>query len=75
MAKKYKKDSIVYEGWYKVEELPKGEFVKRGPGGTKIYRVGQYVREAKAYALDHEDDISKWSLVRGSTRVWAGFTY
>lgn len=70
-----KRKDIVYEGWYRVDELPKGEFVKRGPGSKKIYKRGDYIREAKAYALNHEDDISKWSLIRGSTKVWAGFTY
>ena len=65
----------IHEGWYRVDEISKGEFVKRGPGATKIYRRGDYIREAKAYALNHEDDISKWSLVRGSTKVWAGFYY
>ena len=64
-----------YEGWYAVKDLPKGEFVKRSQFGKKIYRRGEYIREAKAFALHHEDDISRWSLVRGSTKVWAGFRY
>lgn len=71
---KYKKFELD-EGWYNVRELSKGEFVKRGPGASKIYIVGNYDRQAKAYELDHADDISKQSLVRGSTKVWAGFNY
>jgi hypothetical protein len=69
------RDDERHEGWYRVDKLLKGEFVKRSQFGKKVYRRGEYIREAKAYALDHEDDISKWSLVRGSTKVWAGFVY
>lgn len=71
MAKK----EAIHEGWYSIKDLRKGEFVTRGPGAKKVYRVGKYDRQAKAYEMDHVDDISMQSLVRGSTKVWAGFTY
>jgi len=74
MAKK-KKLFELEEGWYSIKDLRKGEFVTRGPGARKVYRVGNYDRRAKAYEMDHVDDISMQSLVRGSTKVWAGFTY
>jgi hypothetical protein len=74
MGKKYKKFEL-YEGWYRVDELSKGELVKRSPAAKKVYIVGNYDRQAKAYELDHYDDISMQSLVRGSTKVYAGFTY
>jgi len=64
-----------HEGWYSIKELPKGTFVKRSEFAKKIYIVGNYDRMAKAYEMDHVDDISMQSLVRGSTKVWAGFTY
>lgn len=72
--KKHRKFQLE-EGWYSIQELPKGEFIKRGPYTKKVYRVGKYDRHAKAYEMDHMDDISMQSLVRGNTKVWAGFTY
>jgi hypothetical protein len=74
MSRKYKKFEL-QEGWYRIDELMKGEIVKRGPGSKKMYIVGNYDRQVKAYEMDHADDISIQSLVRGSTKVWAGFEY
>lgn len=75
--KKYKstKKFELPEGWYRIDELQKGEYVKRGPSGSKVYIVGIYDRQAKAYEMHHVDNISMMSLVRGSTKVWAGFEY
>lgn len=66
---------LFYEGWYSVKSLPKGELVKRSPTAKKVYVKGNYDRMAKAYELDDYDDISRQALVRGTTKVWAGFTY
>lgn len=66
---------ITSEGWYCIDEIPKGEFVKRGPKAEKVYIKGNYDRQAKMYEMNHMDDVSLQSLVIGSTKVWAGFTY
>ena len=65
----------LYEGWYRVDALPVGELVKRSPASKKVYVRKNYDRLAKAYELDDYDDISRQILVRGSTKVWAGFTF
>lgn len=69
---KYKKFKIE-QGWYRVKELSKGEFVKKSPYGKKIYIVGNYNRLEKMYEMNHADDISMQSLVNGNKKVWAGF--
>jgi hypothetical protein len=66
---------VTREGWYRVDTLPLNELVKRGPTAIKIYKLVGYDRQVKAYMLDHIDDISRQSYIRGSTQVWAGFEY
>ena len=74
MAKR-KNKYVIREGWYVLKDLAKGEFVRRTPESRKTYSRGKYEREERLYALHDLDDISRWILVPGSTRVWAGFTY
>jgi len=69
------RDNELHEGWYRVDELPKGEFVKRAQFAKKVYRRGNYDRMSKAYELHDYEDSSRWMLVRGSIKVWAGFVY
>lgn len=63
------------EGWYRLKDLPKGEFIKKTPGSKKVYRKGKYDRTYKVFRLDDMDDISRDVLVKGSAEVWAGFSY
>jgi hypothetical protein len=66
---------IVYEGWYRLKDLPKGEFIKKTPGSKKVYRKGDYDRSSKRFQLDDYNDISNAVYVKGSAEVWAGFSY
>lgn len=65
----------MYEGWYELRNLPKGEFIKRSQHAVKVYRKEKYDRVEKAFEVDDMDDISRSMYVKGKTRVYAGFTY
>ena len=58
-----------------VEALPKGEYVKRKPEATKVYRRGDYDRSTKRYSLIDCDDINREVTVKSGTMLVVGFTY
>lgn len=58
-----------------IKDVKKGDFVKRKPGAEKVYRRGEYDREAKKYALGDWDDISREILLKGDTLVYIGFDF
>lgn len=71
----YNNPGELYEGWYRLKDLRKGEFVKKTPGSKKVYRKGEYDRTYKAFRLNDQDDINRDVLVKGNAEVWVGFTY
>jgi len=71
---RYKK-FMMPEGYYKLKDLPKGEFIKRKPGAKKVYIKGEYDRGSKTYSIYDADDINSEMFAKGTTRVYAGFNY
>tara|TARA_R100000951_G_scaffold23673_2_gene19911 strand:- start:2687 stop:2878 length:192 start_codon:yes stop_codon:yes gene_type:complete len=59
----------------KLKDVKRGEFIKRKPDANKVFTKGEYDREFKKYRCDDQDDISRDSLLGGSTTVYVGFTY
>lgn len=58
-----------------VERLAKGEFVKRKPDASKVYRLAGYDRQQQRYILDDESDSSKEIAVKAGTMLVVGFSY
>jgi ribosomal protein L31E len=71
MARKFE----IAEGYYKLKDLAKGEFIKRKPTAKKVYIKGEYDRGSKTYSVYDTDDINSEIFLRGTTKVWAGFIY
>lgn len=59
----------------KVEEIKKGEYVKRKADATKVYQRGAYDASTKRYALIDCDDIAREIFVAKGTVLFIGFTY
>ena len=74
MAKR-KNKYVIREGWYRLKDLPKGEFVKKTPGSKKVYVKGNYDSSSRRFLLDDYNDIDSGVYVKGSAEVWAGFEY
>ncbi len=53
-----------------VQNIKKGELVKRTPTAKKLYLRGDYCREAKKYLLTDYDDISRDILVKKATILY-----
>jgi hypothetical protein len=71
---KYKKFGIP-EGYYTLKDLSKGEFIKRKATAHKVYIKGDYDKASKTYSVCDAEDVNNNTFVKGSTRVYAGFTY
>jgi hypothetical protein len=63
------------EGWYRLGDLPKGEFIKRKETSHKVYIKGHYDRASKTYSVYDAEDVNNEMFVNRDTRVYAGFTY
>jgi hypothetical protein len=59
----------------KVESIKSGEFVKRKPDASKVYKRGAYDASTKRYALQDCDDISREVFVKRGTELCIGFEY
>lgn len=75
MAKRKYKKFEMEEGYYRLDELPKGEFIKRKAAAHRVYIKGEYDRGSKRYYVTDAEDINNYMLVAGSTKVFAGFSY
>ena len=58
-----------------IENVKKGEFIRRKPDAKKTYVRGDYDRIEKKYILDDWDDTSRWIYIRRGTVVYTGFTF
>jgi len=68
-------NKIIEEGWMVIEDVPKGEFVKRKSEAVPTYTRGEYCRYEKKYQLDDYGDISRCIYAKKGTLVWVGFTF
>jgi hypothetical protein len=59
----------------KVEDIKKGEFVKRKADAKKVYKRGSYDASSKRYSLLDVEDISSEIFVKRGTTLFIGFTY
>ena len=58
-----------------VKELKRGEFLKLSLNANQVWYREEYDREYKEYWISSMDDISKGKLIKGSRKVYVGFTY
>jgi hypothetical protein len=58
-----------------VESVSLGEFVKRDPSSTKVYKRVAYDQSAQRYQLDDCEDCSRAIYVKKGTPLFIGFTY
>jgi hypothetical protein len=58
-----------------VECLPIGEYVKRKPDSSKVYRRAAYNPSVGKYQLDDVEDCSRAIYVKKGTPLFFGFTY
>lgn len=66
---------VPHEGkMVKVEEIAKGEFVRRKVGG-KTFTRGDYDRSTGRYSLVDCDDVNREVFVKRGTMLHVGFTY
>ena len=63
------------EQWKKVQDISRGEFVRKNPQAKITYKRGQYDRSTKRFALEDTTDISREVYVKRDTQLWVGFTY
>jgi hypothetical protein len=63
------------EGFYKLKDLRPGEFFKKSPTARTVYVRGHYERTDKRYYFSDAEDMNREGSAKGSTRVYAGFTY
>jgi ribosomal protein L31E len=52
-----------------------GEFIKRKNTSTKMYIRGHYDRATKTYSLIDWEDINREIFLKGTTKVFVGFTF
>ena len=58
-----------------VESVSLGEFVKRDPSSSKVYKRVSYDQSSKKYQLDDCEDCSRAIYVKKGTPLFIGFTY
>ena len=59
----------------KVENIKRGEFVRRKPDSKRVFVRGPYCRTSRRYALEAWDDISAVVYVRRGTDLVTGFEF
>lgn len=65
----------ITEGYYKLRDLPKGEFFALKPSSIRVYIRGDYDRELKKFECQSTMDISECKYYKGDKLVYAGFTF
>ena len=58
-----------------IENVKKGDFLKRKPDAKKTYTRGDYDRMHGRYRVNDWDDISRDMLLPKGTLVWVGVTF
>lgn len=64
---------FIPEGFYTLKSLPIGEFFKRTERAKKVYIRGSY--NGKTYDVQDYNDMNRYYSLKGTTKVYAGFTY
>lgn len=64
---------FVPEGYYTIKSLPIGEYFQRKATSKKVYIRGRY--NGKTYDCFSVDDMNQIYSVKGTLKVYAGFTY
>jgi len=59
----------------KIEDVRKGEFVRRKPDAKTTFIKDSYCRFDKRYMLMDDQDISRFVGIKKGTPVFIGFTY
>ena len=58
-----------------LKDVKKGEFIRRKADSKVTYIKGDYDRTNKDYSCINFDDINKELFIKGTTKVWIGFTF
>lgn len=58
-----------------IENVKKGEFIKRIAYGSKVHIRGEYDRTTKRYRCDDWDDISRDIQLKKGTIVYVDFEF
>lgn len=64
-----------------LKDVKKGEFIRRKPDAKTTYIRGEYVRLIwmtgvnYRYSCIDDMDINREIFLKGTTKVWVGFTY
>ncbi len=59
----------------KVEQIKKGEYVRRKADAVKTYIRGEYDKSSKRFSLVDCDDINRELFVKRGTELFTDFTY
>lgn len=59
----------------KVEDIKRGEFVRRKVNANKTYIRGDYCRENERYSLQDTEDMCREIFVKKGTLLHVGFTF
>ena len=58
-----------------IQDVKKGEFVKRTATTLKVYIRADYQRDMKRFQLDDTTDIFRAVYIKRGTLVWVDFEY
>lgn len=58
-----------------IKDVKKGDYFRRKPDAKTTYIRGQYDRTEKDYSCIDDMDMNREIFLKGSTKVWVGFTY
>tara|TARA_R110000824_G_scaffold4128_5_gene19617 strand:- start:22 stop:228 length:207 start_codon:yes stop_codon:yes gene_type:complete len=63
-----------------IKDVKKGEFIRRKPDAKTSFIRGEYVRDAGwnregRYFCSPDHDMNRGIYLKGTTKVWVGFTY
>ena len=58
-----------------LKDVKKGEFIRRKPDAKTTFIRGQYNRSMKDYSCTDFMDTNREIFLKGTTKVWIGFTF
>ena len=58
-----------------LKDVKKGEFIRRKADAKKTFTKGDYLRSEKRFECNDWDDISRAVYLKGTTKVFIGFTF
>lgn len=72
---KNKKVEPIEEGYYNVETLVKGCFIKRKEDAKKTYTLLGWCKYNRAYECQNFDDMNDCIYIKKGKKVFTGFTF